>query len=93
MGHIEVITHLLTIDPNFQRDIQVRGVVAVAQETIPLMVSDASLQAHLATQKHRRLKSWNPLDYLSNETRAPGWLGYIWGWNPTQLYRDYNKPL
>ena len=23
MGYIEVITHLLTIDPNFQRDIQV----------------------------------------------------------------------
>ena len=24
--------------------------------------------------------------------RAPGWLGYR-GWSPTQVYRDYNKPL
>ena len=30
--------------------------------------------------------------YLSNEKRAPGWLGYI-GDDTTQLYRDYNKPL
>ena len=28
---------------------------------------------------------------LSNEKRAPGWLGYI-GDYTTQLYRDYNKP-
>ncbi len=29
---------------------------------------------------------------VSNEKRAPGWLGYIGG-DTTQLYRDYNKPL
>ena len=29
---------------------------------------------------------------LSNEKRAPGWLGYI-GDYTAQLYRDYNKPL
>ena len=29
---------------------------------------------------------------LSNEKRAPGWLGYI-GDYTTQFYRDYNKPL
>ncbi len=29
---------------------------------------------------------------LSNEKRAPGWLGYI-GDDTTQLYRDYNKPF
>ena len=29
---------------------------------------------------------------LSNEKRAPGWLGYI-GDYTTLLYRDYNNPL
>ena len=29
---------------------------------------------------------------MSNEKRAPGWLGYV-GDSTTQLYRDYNKPL
>ena len=29
---------------------------------------------------------------MSNEKRAPGWLGYI-GDYTTQLYRDYDKPL
>ena len=28
---------------------------------------------------------------VSNEKRAPGWLGYVEDYT-TQLYRDYNKP-
>ncbi len=31
-------------------------------------------------------------DYLSNE-KNPGYLGFYRGWNTTQLYGDYNKPL
>ena len=26
---------------------------------------------------------------VSNEKRAPGCLGWFWGWNPTQLYGDF----
>ena len=32
MGCIGVITHLLTIDPNFQRDIQVIGLLLLVEE-------------------------------------------------------------
>ena len=35
---------------------------------------------------------WGPKNQLSNEKRAPGWLGYM-GDYATQVYRDYNKPL
>ena len=30
---------------------------------------------------------------VSNGKRAPGLVRLYRGWNPTQLYRDYNKPL
>ena len=36
MGYIGVITHLLTIDPNFQRDIQVGVDAGKAKEFVPI---------------------------------------------------------
>ena len=33
------------------------------------------------------------MTHVSNEKKAPGWLGYIGDYTNIIKYRDYNKPL
>ena len=50
------------------------------------------------SSEFHRLSYWmreicKGFDQVSNGKRAPGLVRLYRGWNPTQLYRDYNKPL